>query len=98
MAGREQHPQKPLSELLSEAAADLSCSAPAYTDSQLEKILSPRHFVEVRQTYGGPAPEETARATDASALEHDADQTWLTAKMTALIDAERRLANRAQAL
>jgi hypothetical protein len=71
---------------------------PAYTDSQLEKILSPRHFVEMRQTYGGPAPGETASATDASLLEHHADQAWLTAKMTALMDAERRLADRAHAL
>src|SRR5216684_3988869 len=98
VAARRQAPDKSLSQLLSEATEGLLSSSPAYTDSQLETILSPRHFVEVRQTYGGPAPEETARATEASSIEHDADQTWLTGKMTALMEAERRLADRAQAL
>ncbi len=98
VAARRQAPDKSLSQLLSEATEGLLSSSPAYTDSQLETILSPRHFVEVRQTYGGPAPEETARATEASLIEHDADQTWLTGKMTALMEAERRLADRAQAL
>jgi argininosuccinate lyase len=97
-AGRRQHPQKSLSELLSEATEGLLSLSPMYTDSELETILSPRHFVEVRHTYGGPAPEETDRACEASALQRDADQTWVTAKMTALMDAERRLADRAQAL
>jgi hypothetical protein len=69
-----------------------------YSDDALERILSPRHFVEVRATYGGPAPEETARATEASAIHLNVDQTWWTGKMTALTEAERRLADRAQAL
>ena len=30
-----------------------------YTEADLQKIMSPRHFVEVRTTYGGPAPKET---------------------------------------
>ena len=34
----------------------------AYSDEALAEILSPRHFVDVRRTLGGPAPEETARA------------------------------------
>jgi hypothetical protein len=54
--------------------------------------------VNVRKTYGGPAPEETTRATDASAVQLNIDQTWWTGKMTALTDAEQRLAARAQAL
>jgi argininosuccinate lyase len=97
-AGRRQYPQKSLSELLSEATEGLLPSSPAYTERQLETILSPRHFVDVRETYGGPAPGETSRATAASSVEHDVDQTWLTEKMTALMEAEQRLAGRAQAL
>jgi argininosuccinate lyase len=98
VSGHGQHPHKSLSELLSDATDGLQALTPPYTDRQLEKILSPRHFVEMRQTYGGPAPGETASATDASLLEHHTDQAWLTAKMTALMDAERRLVDRAQAL
>jgi len=64
----------------------------------LETILSPRHFVNVRKTYGGPSSEETSRAVEASAILLNTDQTWWTGKMTALTDAEQRLATRAQAL
>ncbi len=41
-----------------------TCSACrcTYTDAQIAEIMSPRHFVEVRRTLGGPAPDETARA------------------------------------
>ena len=41
-----------------------SCSARRSSTSEdaLQRILSPRHFVEVRRTLGGPAPEETGRA------------------------------------
>jgi hypothetical protein len=36
-------------------------------------VMSPRHFVNVRRTLGGPSPDETARALDGSrrALAHD---------------------------
>src|SRR3954466_12925435 len=34
----------------------------SYSDEQLAEILSPRHFVNVRTTHGGPAPSETQRA------------------------------------
>jgi hypothetical protein len=54
--------------------------------------------VNVRKTYGGPASEETSRAMEASAIHLNADQTWWTGRMTALTDAEQRLATRAQAL
>ncbi len=34
----------------------------AFTDDALAEVLSPEHFVRVRKTPGGPAPEESARA------------------------------------
>jgi hypothetical protein len=49
-----------------------------YTGAQLAEILSPRHFVEVRKTHGGPAPTETARALGVSEVCLAADDTWLT--------------------
>jgi argininosuccinate lyase len=98
VSARPSSPPAPLSALLREAAADLLPAPLEYSDDALERILSPRHFVEVRATYGGPAPEETARATAASAIHLNVDQTWWTGKMTALTEAERRLADRAQAL
>ncbi len=37
-----------------------------YSDEDLRRILSARHFVNVRTTLGGPAPSETGRALDES--------------------------------
>src|SRR5262245_31736422 len=91
-------PDRPLSAMLAEATKGVLDTPLPYTDADLEKILSPRHFVNVRKTYGGPANDETARATEASANHLNADQAWWTGKMTALTDAEQRLATRAQAL
>ena len=41
------------------------------------EILSPRHFVEVRTTPGGPAPSETARAMRRVGDAADRDEEWL---------------------
>ena len=84
--------------LLADATSGVLEQPLPYTDEELEKILSPRHFVNVRKTYGGPAAEETTRASEASAIHLNIDQTWWSGKMTALTDAEQRLAARAQAL
>ena len=50
------------SALLAEASGEVLGAPLTYTDGALARILSPRHFVEVRRTLGGPAPAETARA------------------------------------
>src|SRR5947207_3035936 len=50
---------RPLADVLAHAARELFGSAVEYTDAVLAEILSPRHFVSVRRTLGGPAPEET---------------------------------------
>ena len=69
-----------------------------YSEAQLTHILSPRHFVEVRKTFGGPAPEETARAATVSRARLDADEGWWSAATDALEKAERTLADRSAAL
>jgi argininosuccinate lyase len=98
VAARRRSPEKSLSALLAEATTGVLEKPLPYSDRDLENILSPRHFVSVRKTYGGPAAEETASALEASTLQLNADQAWWTGRMTALTDAERRLADRAQAL
>ena len=69
-----------------------------HPDESLAKILSPAHFVGVRNTSGGPAPGETARAMAASrdALLHD--ESRLAAIREAIAAAESRLAARSRAL
>ncbi|MEQ1912532.1 MAG: argininosuccinate lyase, partial [Vicinamibacterales bacterium] len=60
--------------------------------------LSPRHFVTIRRTWGGPAPDETRRAAAVSIACLHADEAWLIAASDALSAAQRRLAERAAAL
>jgi argininosuccinate lyase len=93
---RDRH--APLAELLAAASADLLGAPLTYSEADLADILSPRHFVNVRRTFGGPAPEETARASHASRAVLDADQAWWSKATEALTAAEQRLAERAAAL
>jgi argininosuccinate lyase len=94
MAARDLHPERPIGELLAEA----SDGALTYSDAALTTILSPRHFVTVRRTLGGPAPEETARAAKASQKQLEADEQWHSNAVGALAEAEHKLANRCAAI
>ncbi len=98
MAARQRDAQRPLAELLTEVSGNLLGSPITYSDEALTRILSPRHFVDVRRTLGGPAPEETARATAASRQLLDADEAWWSNATAALTAAERRLADESAAL
>jgi argininosuccinate lyase len=98
MRERDKDPSVSMSWILAKASADVLGAPLAYDDADLVRILSPRHFVEIRRTYGGPAPAETARAADASRRQLDADDAWWRGATTALSDAERTLAARAAAL
>jgi argininosuccinate lyase len=66
--------------------------------SELAEIMSPRHFVDVRQTPGGPSPVETSRALDGAAAVLDDERAWLTRTRTAVAAAERTLRARSQSL
>src|SRR5262249_50333249 len=96
--GRQEHPERSLVELLAEASRSVGKGPLAYSEDALARILSPRYFVTVRTTLGGPAPEETARAAETSRLELDADVDWWHAATDALAAAERRLSERSAAL
>jgi argininosuccinate lyase len=98
IAARQRDAVRPLSALLAEASREVLGSPLAYSDAQLAEILSPRHFVNVRRTWGGPAPEETLRAAKASRQQLEADDAWWTNATNALADAERKLSERSAAL
>ena len=98
MAARQQDPGRPLGALLADVSADLLGAPIACSDEALARTLSPRHFVDVRTTLGGPAPAETARAILASRQLLDADEGGWTSATNALGAAERRLAERSAAL
>lgn len=88
----------PLSEILTAVSTEVAGVPVRYAQRELEEILSPRHFVDVRRTHGGPAPAETGRALDRSREQLVVDQRWWTAGMESLKAAEQRLAERAAGL
>jgi argininosuccinate lyase len=94
VAARQAQPLAPLSRLLADASREALGTAIELSDAALAETLSPRHFIEVRATLGGPAPAQTATAIAASRALVDADHTWSRAAMDALAAAERRLAER----
>jgi argininosuccinate lyase len=99
LVGESQHaPGRTLSDLLADASNRLIGTPLVYSDAELADILSPRHFVDVRRTYGGPCPHETASAAAAARGMLDADQAWWTVAKDALREAEQRLAERASRL
>jgi argininosuccinate lyase len=74
-------------------------SAPVeFTAAELAEILSPRHFVDVRQTPGGPSPLETSRALDTASAVLDADRAWLARTRGAIAVADQRLHARSRSL
>jgi argininosuccinate lyase len=98
MKARQLEPARKLAEQLADASRDVLGAPIVYSDHALAEILSPRHFVNVRRTLGGPAPDETKRAAEASRLQLEADEGWWHTATGALTEAERRLAGRSAAL
>src|SRR5437867_5919632 len=98
MTARQGDPLRSLAAVVADASREQLGRALEYSEAALEKILSPRHFVTVRATPGGPAPEETARAIAASRAQLDTDRQWWTSATDALAAAERRLADRSAQL
>jgi hypothetical protein len=60
--------------------------------------MSPRHFVEVRTTHGGPAPTETLRALTSSKDALVRDRGAWQARRDRLANAERLLREQVAAL
>jgi argininosuccinate lyase len=98
MAASQHEPARRLAELTTEAAREIVNRPVEYTESQLAEILSPRHFVEIRRTWGGPAPEEAGRAAKASWAALEVDEAWCANATNALAEAERRLVERSARL
>ena len=98
IAARQREPNRSIAEVLKAASTKVLGTPVVYSDAALAEILSPRHFVAVRRTHGGPAPEETARAAAASRQLLGADEAWWEQATNALAAADRRLAERSAAL
>ena len=98
VAARQADPAKPLAAILSEASRAVLGAPLSYSEGALERILSPRHFVMIRRTWGGPAPDETRRAAVVSQQLLQVDADWLAGAREALKASGDRLTERAKAL
>jgi argininosuccinate lyase len=91
VAACSSRPGESRSAVLRDVSAELLGAPIEYTEEELARILSPRHFVAVRTTHGGPAPPVTARAIDVSRRLLGGDQQWLAAKLESLEGAAQKL-------
>jgi argininosuccinate lyase len=98
LRGLQESPDAQPAALLAAVSMHLAGRPLLYSEVDLARVLSPRHFVAVRRTPGGPAPEETARALSASQALLDEDRAWLIARRAAIDAADAHLRERAAAL
>ena len=98
IAASRTSPATPIAALLREVSNEVAGRPIVYDEAQLAEILSPRHFVAVRTTYGGPAPSETARASGVSTRSLSADREWLAATRAKLTRAAGKLEDAAKSL
>ena len=98
LKARTEDPQAPLSATLAKASAAILGKALEYSEADLEKILSPRHFVQIRTTHGGPAPAETGRAIGESQRKLQTDREAWELRHERLEKAESQLEARVKAL
>jgi argininosuccinate lyase len=79
VASQAADPAAPLSSALRTVSEAILGWPVELDETSLVRVLSPRHFVEVRTTPGGPAPQETARAIAASEKTLESDDEWFAA-------------------
>ena len=88
---RRERPDAPLDAQLAEVSRQLLGTPIRETSTRLDEMLSPEHFIAVRRTPGGPAPERTAEAIGLSRNLVAADEGWLEEARASLALASQRL-------
>jgi argininosuccinate lyase len=96
--GCAREPDRPVSELIAEISRELLGEPILFSEAALANILSPRHFVDVRRTPGGPAPEQTRLAADTARERLEEDCSWWQRATDALTAAHHELENRSARL
>ena len=98
LKARVEDPGTSLSAALAKSSAAILGHALEYSEADLQRIMSPRHFVEVRTTHGGPAPSETHRAILASGTSWESHNAEWQARRERIAGANKTLEARAKAL
>jgi argininosuccinate lyase len=91
ISGRQARPDLSLATLVREISQEITGTAIEYTDAELDTLLSPEHFVAIRRTHGGPAPEVTGAALDDSRARLTDDRAWIAAIRARLLGAQSGL-------
>src|SRR5574338_194647 len=65
-----------------------------FSAEHLAEVLSPKHFVEIRRTPGGPSPAETTLALGESRNRLQDDREWLQERIERLREAQEELRRR----
>ena len=92
LKARNEDPGASLADALAKASRALVGRSIDYSDERMEQIMSPQHFVAVRRTLGGPAPEETARAILEQRQLLDCDRAAWQSRRDRVAAAEQQLA------
>jgi argininosuccinate lyase len=95
---QNEDPAASMAATLESASRSIVGRALRYDEAQLQQIMSPRHFVEVRTTYGGPAPAETLRALGVSRRALERDQADWHDRRAHVSRADQQLRDRVGAL
>jgi argininosuccinate lyase len=98
LKARAEDPDVSLSAALAAASKALLGTPLQYTEERMTEILSPRYFVEVRTTLGGPAPAEARRALGESQRALAADRDAWQERRAHLARADAALRSRSRAL
>jgi argininosuccinate lyase len=98
VAERRKAPTATLVETLELATQAVLGRTLPYTEPELQHILSAQHFVEVRRTHGGPAPDRTREALREAADQLAADRVWTSTTRDLLGEAARTLRVAVEAL
>jgi argininosuccinate lyase len=98
LKARNEDPEASLADALAKASTALTGNTLTYSEARLQEVLSPRYFVEMRRTLGGPAPEETARAIAASRQLLVSDREAWQSRRDHLVRAEHALDKRVREL
>jgi argininosuccinate lyase len=90
VAERRATPSATLVDVLKTATTAVVGRTLPYTEAELQHILSATHFIDVRQTLGGPSPVRTTAALAEATEQLAVDRAW-TARTRDRLDAGRRM-------
>jgi argininosuccinate lyase len=88
--GRSARADERLSDLLAAASTDITGREIRLSEDELSDVLSPEHFIAVRRTWGGPAPDVTTAALEASSVRAAADELTVRDLRAGLAAADAR--------